>query len=291
MSLPDKFFTYPHRSYGMDHDRYDWSILPQRKQVTWPGGARVALWINVALEWFPLNFNGDPIHPPGEFAFPYPDLRGYTLRDFGNRVGVYRVMKALDRYRIPATAAVNAAVAARYPALMEKCLARNWELIGHGLDMNHPHYEGMPAGTEETLIAKSVQTLQKATGRKVRGWLSPAKSESWKTLDLIAAAGIEYVCDWGNDDMPYAMRTEAGPLVSMPHPLLLDDWAILIEGRHSEDEFCDQICAQFDVLYRESQQHGGRVMALSLRPWVIGQPFRIGALEKALSYIASHKDV
>ncbi len=279
--ISDDYLKYPRRRYGMDHDRYEWSVLPQRKKVVWPNGARVALWVVPALEWFPLDMKGQPFKPPGALQNAYPDLRHYTLRDYGNRVGIFRVMKALDRHGIRASVAVNAAVSLRYPMLLKEITSRNWEILGHGLDMDHLHFEGM-AG-EEDLIRRCLQALP-----KVRGWLSPAKSESSRTLDLLAAAGIEYVCDWVNDDMPYRMTNR---LCSMPHSADLDDWQILISNHHSEDEFRDQLVDQFDLLYDESATQGGRIMAISLHPWVIGQPYRIGALESALAHIMRHPGV
>src|SRR5687767_15834757 len=97
MALPSDYLRYPRRRYGMDHDRYSWSILPRRKQIEWPGGARIALWIVPALEWFPLDMTGKPFNPPGGMVTAHPDLRHYTLRDYGNRVGIYRLMEVLDR--------------------------------------------------------------------------------------------------------------------------------------------------------------------------------------------------
>ena len=265
----------------MDHDRYDWSMLPRREKVTWPNGARVALWVVPALEWFPLDMKGQPFKPPGALQTAYPDLRHYTLRDYGNRVGIFRIMKALDRYAIRASVAVNAAVAQRYPALVKEITSRNWEILGHGLDMDHLHYEGMP--DEKGVIEKSLSILG-----KVRGWLSPAKSESSKTLELLKEAGIDYVCDWVNDDMPYRMNNS---LYSMPHSADIDDYQILVNNHHDEDEFRDQLADQFDLLYGESATQGGRIMAISLHPWVLGQPYRIGALEGALAHIMRHPGV
>ena len=203
--ISDDYLKYPKRRYGMDHDRYDWSILSDRKPIQWPGGARIALWVTVSLQWFPLDQQGKPFKPLGSLQTAYPDLRHYTLRDYGNRVGIYRIMKALERHGIRASAPVNAAVAARYPSLVKEIAARGWELVGHGLDMDRLHYEGM--ADEAAAISRSLEILRKHG--KVRGWLSPAKSESHQTLDLLAGAGIEYVCDWVNDDMPYPMRARA----------------------------------------------------------------------------------
>lgn len=285
--ISDDYLKYPLRRYGMDHDRYDWSILPNRKKVSWPGGARIALWVTPALQWFPLDQKGQPFKPVGSLQTAYPDLRHYTLRDYGNRVGIYRIMKALDRHGIRASVPVNAAVAARHPSLMRECAARGWEIVAHGLDMDHLHYEGMK--DEKALIAKSLDILRQTS--PVRGWLSPAKSESRATLDLLAAEGIDYVCDWVNDDMPYAMRAAGKTLHSMPHSADIDDATILIAMHHDEDELRDQLIDHFDVLYEESAVQGGRIMHIPLHSWVIGHPYRIGTLETVLAHIMKHPGV
>ena len=291
MTLPPGYLDYPHRRYGMDHARYAWSPLPTRKQVRWPGDARIALWVIPALEWFPLDMAGKPFKPPGAMVTAYPDLRHYTLRDYGNRVGIWRVMQALERFGVRASVAVNAAVAARYPSLLAACATRGWEVIGHGRDMDHLHYEGLPVEQEQALIAESLSLLRRATGQKVRGWLSPAKSESRATLDLVAAEGIDYVCDWVNDDMPFGLSAGGRAIHAMPHPIDIDDYTILVNNHHSEDEFTRAVTDQFDLLYREAEHAGGRIMAISLHPWVIGQPYRIGALEAALAHITRHAGV
>ena len=171
--ISDDYLKYPKRRYGMDHDRYDWSELSKRKPIQWPGGARIALWVTVSLQWFPLDQQGKPFKPLGSLQTAYPDLRHYTLRDYGNRVGIYRIMKALERHAIRPSAPVNAAVAVRYPSLVREIASKGWELVGHGLDMDRLHYEGMP--DEAAAITRSLETLRKFGS--VRGWLSPAKSE------------------------------------------------------------------------------------------------------------------
>lgn len=291
MTLPADYLAYGHRRHGMDHERYDWSVLPRRAPVAWPNGAKVALWVIPALEWFPLDMDGKPFNPPGGLLTAYPDLRHYTLRDYGNRVGIFRVMDALAKYGVRASVAVNASVAVRHPTLLRACVEAGWEVIANGLDMAHVHYEGLPKDEELRRVSTVLRILRETSGQRVRGWLSPAKSESFATLDLVAEAGIEYVCDWVNDDMPYPIHTRAGTIHAMPHPIDIDDHTILVQNHHSEDEFRDAICDQFDALYREAAHLGGRIMALALRPWVIGQPYRIGALEEALAHITRRSGV
>ena len=279
--ISDDYLQYPKRRYGMDHERYEWSMLHERKPIQWPGGARIALWVTVSLQWFPLDQQGKPFKPLGALQTAYPDLRHYTLRDYGNRVGIFRIMKALDRHGIRASAPVNAAVAARYPSLLEELTTRKWEIVGHGLDMDRLHYEGMP--DEAGAIARSLDILKKHG--EVRGWLSPAKSESHQTLDLLAEAGIDYVCDWVNDDMPYALKAGGRTLHALPHSNDIDDATVLIGMHHDEDELRDQWLDQFEVLYDEAATQGGRIMVLPLHAWAMGHPYRIGTLETVLEHI------
>lgn len=291
MTLPEDYLRYPNRRHGMDQDRYEWSILFRRDPVTWPGGAKVALWVCPALEWFPLDMPNKPFRPPGGLERPYPDYRYYTHRDYGNRVGIFRIMKVLDKLGIKASATVNSAVAERYPFLLNEITRRGWEVIANGVDMAHLHYEGMPEAEEAAQIKQALTSLRELSGQPVTGWLSPGKSESHATLDLLAAEGVEYVCDWINDDMPYPLKTARGGLFSMPHSHEIDDRLILLQYHHSEQDFTEQVKDQFDTLYKEADKHGGRILSITLHPWVIGQPYRIKPLEEALSYIMGHDGV
>ena len=291
MTLPKEYLEYPKRGYGMDQDRYEWSILQKRKPVSWPGGARVALWVVPALEFFPLNQPAKPFKAPGGMVTPYPDLRHYTLRDYGNRVGIFRVMKVLDELGIKASVAINSKIAERYPLLIEEVSRRDWEIIAHGVDMGVLHHGGLDEAEERKLVRRSLKTLREASGQKITGWLSPAKSESANTLDLVAGEGIEYVCDWINDDMPYPLKTKHGPIHAMPHSHEIDDQTIMLQNHHSEDDFVAQVCDQFDVLYAESEREGGRIMALTIHPWMSGQPHRIQSLKRALAHIMGHDGV
>lgn len=291
MSLPDDYIKYPHRKYGIDNDRYDWSILPERKPVAWPNEARVALWVVPVLEYFPLDGPRDPFIPPGGMTTPYPDIRAYTSRDFGSRVGAFRVFQALDKHDIKASVAFNSRIAQRYPFLLKEVIRRDWEVMAHGVDMGKLHHGELDIETERSQVMESISVLRKMSGQPVRGWISPARSESLNTLDLVAAEGIEYVTDWVNDDMPYPMRTEQGELHSMPHTHEISDQHIILHMSNTEQEFTEQVCDHFDVLYREAATQGGRIMTLTIHPWCSGQPHRIKALEDALAHIMGHDGV
>jgi len=287
MALDAEHLRYPHRRYGMDHNRYAWSMLAKRPPVAFPHGKRIALWVNVSLQYFPLNSTGKPFKAPGSLTMPYPDLRHYTLRDYGNRVGIYRILKALERYNVTATFAVNAALAERVPYLMNVLTGTGAEILAHGWDMDTLHYGGM--SNEAELIDKTLTTLRGITKQPVTGWLSPARSESADTPDLLAARGIRYFCDWVNDDMPYAFNTAYGTLVAMPLSYELEDQFILMNNQHSEASYAEQVMDSFDALVAESLKdngaQGGRILSLSVHPWMLGQPHRTKYFERVLDYV------
>lgn len=291
MTMDKSYLEYPHRSYGMDHDRYEWSMLTDRKPVQWPDGKKLALWVNVGLQFYPLNQKGEPFKVPGGMTMPYPDLRHFSLRDYGNRVGIYRFFKAFDRFGIKPTIAMNTRLAERVPYLVDKIKERGDEVICHGYHMDALHYGGQDEAAEAELVKRSVEGLRELTGQAVRGWLSPAKNESPITPELLAANGIEYFCDWVNDDMPYAFRTDKGELTAMPLTTELEDRFILQNNLHSEDSYLEQVCDACDYLLNEAGEQGGRILALSIHPWMLGQPHRIAKLERALEYITSQQGV
>jgi len=286
MALDKSYFDYPHRSHGMDHDRYDWSMLADRKPVQWPDGKKLAVWVNVPLQFFPLNQKGEPFKVPGGMTMPYPDLRHFSLRQYGNRVGIFRFLKAFDRIGIKPTFAMNTRLAEVNPYLLKTIVDRGDEISCHGYDMDKIHWSGLGKEAENELVAKSVDGLRKLTGQDVKGWLSPAKNESPHTPDLLAANGIEYFSDWVNDDMPYQFRTDNGELTAMPLSTEIEDRFVINGNQHSEDSWVEQVCDAADFLLNESETQGGRILSLNIHPWLMGQPHRIGKLEKALEYIA-----
>lgn len=291
MTLDKRFLDYPHRGYGMDHERYDWSMLSERPPVQWPNQAKLALWVNVCLQFFPLNQQGKPFKVPGGMTMPYPDLRHYTLRDYGNRVGIYRFLKAFDQYGIKPTFAINTRLAERNPYLLDSIKERGDEIACHGLHMDALHYGGQDEQEERELVKTAVNGLRELSGQDVIGWLSPARSESQNTPDLLTEQGIAYFSDWVNDDMPYSFKTRHGELTAMPLSNELEDRFILMNNLHSEESYAEQICDACDYLLGEAETGGGRILTLNIHPWMLGQPHRIGKLEAVLDYVMDKKGV
>ena len=292
MSLDKSHLDYPMRRYGMDHERYTWSQLHERQPLQWPGGKATAVWVNVSLQFFPINQQGKPFAPPGGMTMPYPDLRHFSLRDYGNRVGVFRFLKAFKQFGIPASYAINARLAERYPALLNAVLESGGEILGHGWHMDAPHFGGQDIDDERELVANSLAVLRKLSGQPVSGWLSPGKSQSENTPELLAEQGIEYHCDWVNDDLPYTFNTEEGALVSLPLSTELEDRFVIQNNLHSEASWAEQVIDAADFLIAEAKASGGgRMLTLNLHPWLTGQPHRIGFVEQVLANLAARDEV
>ena len=267
----------------MDNERYAYWPLPERPPIRWPNGARIAFWIIPNVEHFRIDkgFQGQ--------SGPLPDVSGYAQRDYGARVGIWRFMDIFDRYGVRATVALNADVCRFEPQIVRAGMERNWEWMGHGIT-NSERLTGMAEAGERETIRATVQTIADFTGKAPRGWLGPGLGETFITPELLAEAGIEYVCDWTADDQPFPMRVERGRLISVPYAHELNDIPVFVNKHHTPEQFYRIICDQFDMLYAEGER-AGRVMAIALHPYLTGHPFRAKWLDRALDYVTRHKDV
>lgn len=288
MSLDPSYLEYPKRRQGYDHDLYAWSALPERTPIVWPGAKPLAVWCVVSLEWFPITPSDKPFRAPGHMQTAYPDYRHYTSREYGSRVGVYRLLDAFAKAGVKASFATNAAIAERYPELVADVTAAGHEIIGHSTDMNGTIASGLPEDDERALIAQSLDTLERVTGTRPTGWLSIARSQSFNTPRLLAQAGIAYCCDWVNDELPYAMTTPAGSLVNIPLNHELSDRQIITVQQHSADSYAQQILDAADWLTAEAEREGGgRMLPIHVTPYIMGLPYRIGAFERLLDNLSA----
>lgn len=278
MSLDPAYLVYPRRRHGYDHDLYAWSALHQRPPVHWPRGS-VAVWICVSLEWFPI-LPGGAFVAPGHMQTAYPDFRHYTARDYGNRVGAWRLLDALARTGARASFATNAAVAERYPDLVEAVLADGHELIAHSTDMNGTIDSSLNEEAERALIFEAMQRIETASGLRPTGWLSIARSQSFNTLDLLREAGLTYCCDWVNDEMPYRFTNG---LIDLPLNHELSDRTIIAVQQQSADTWAQSLEDAFDWLVAEAAASGSaRMLPIHVTPYIMGLPYRIAAFERLL---------
>ena len=281
------------RRPGMDHEHYEWSPINRRAALRWPDDARIALCVVVTLEkmeWEapPGNFT---VSLPGGIADrPFPDYARVSHREYGHRVGIFRVLDVLQKHGIQATVAMDAMTAEANPYLVEHCRQRGAEIIAHGISVSRMITGRMTEEDEEEYVHSSIEAVRTATGVPPQGWLGPEHGESERTPAILAAAGVSYVCDWVNDEQPYRMTTDQGELHALPLMLELDDINALWDRKVPIDRYARLLEDSFDGLY-EGSQESGLLMAFNLHPWLIGQPFRIGYLDQALGHMVGHEGV
>jgi allantoinase len=275
--------SYPNRHRGLDHDWFAHQPTHQRRPISWPGGQPVALWITVPIEFFPLDGSPHPVRPLGGLDRGYPDFWTYSARDYGLRVGIYRVMRVLDHLGLHATAIVNAAVASRYPRVVDEVSSRRWEIAAGGFDAGHVHHGGLSLEDERALVRDTRETLMNVSGHDVIGWHSPGHSQSANTLRLLAEHGFQYVMDWANDDLPYEIKTEAGSLYAMPLTYEWSDRLLLLQYNLTAEDYEEQVSSAFGRLQADAAKYNsGRILSLSISPWIFGYPHRIAVLERLL---------
>jgi peptidoglycan/xylan/chitin deacetylase (PgdA/CDA1 family) len=194
-------------------------------------------------------------------------------------------MEVMEKHRVRGTVALNGEIARYYPRIMQEVRRLRWELMGHGLT-NSAMLTGLGKDHETSVIARTRQMIEEQ-GERMRGWLGPGLTETWNTLDLLREHGVEYVCDWVNDDLPYRMNNG---LYAIPYSIELNDMPLFNMPSIDIEDFHRRICETFDVLYEEGGRNG-RVMGIALHPFLIGVPHRIRYLDKALSHIAAHDKV
>ncbi len=291
MSLDPSYLEYPRRGRGMDHEHYPYSSLFDRNPVEWPDGKKLMIWPVISLEYFPMVPNDDPFRAPGHMQTAYPDYRHYTAREYGTRIGIYRLLGAFEKVGAKVSVATNSLIAERYPQLVEDIVSAGHEIIAHSTDMNGTIASGMAESDEKALIEGSLASLQKATGIRPRGWLSIARSQSFNTAKLLADAGVEYMCDWANDELPYKFQTDAGAITNIPLNHELSDRQIINVQQHSVDSYAQQMRDAADWLLAETEQYGGRMLPMHLTPYIMGLPYRISSFEELVADFAKRKDI
>ena len=262
-------------------DRVPYSAIIDRPPLALPGGARMVIWTIVNVEeWdierpMPRSVLSPPMGQP-----LMPDLPNWAWHEYGMRVGFWRLLDCLKRFDIPVTLAINGSVCATYPRVASAALEAGWEFMGHGFNQRPMHQ----IEDELEVINQTIEAIRSFTGRVPRGWESPGLTETFDTIDHLAAAGIEYVADWVLDDQPVDIATKDGSVLSIPYTVETNDITMIALQQHESREIFERTKAQFDQLYQESAEIT-RIMAISLHPYITGAPHRIGQLETFLSYL------
>lgn len=267
------------------HGRYGFSALADRPAYDWPGGKRLAVCLCNNIEWFSFMTGLGSDHTvPGAAQ----TTRNYAWRDYGNRVGLWYLFDLLDELGLPASHNMNAAVLDNCPQVVGRIRARGDEVIGHGVT-NSERQDIMDEPTERAMINETTEAITRHFGEPPRGWLGPYIVQSDVTLDLLKEAGYSYMLDWPADDQPFWMTTRSGPMLSVPYSIELNDSPAQVFRHHTGREFEEMILDHFNEMLLQSRKYP-LVFTIVLHPFVIGQPFRLRALRRALDIILENRD-
>ncbi len=284
MSAVDTYDRLPHAT----------SMIASRPPLRWPNNARLAVAFVVSAEYYEMQPAPDAFIPPnvpGGFGrAPYPDFRAFSQREYGNRVGIFRVIQAFDQRNMVATAAIDESVATRYPYIVKQLAARKWEIAGHGFSLTRVISNQMPPDQERAYIASALHAVARVSGQRPKGWHSPEYGQSERTTRLLAELGVDYVLDWPNDEQPFLMHADDKPLISIAMALELDDVVSAWHRRLSMDRWRNAVRDAVDQLLADGAT-SARHLVLNLHPWLIGHPHRIGYLEEVLDDIRARHGV
>ena len=269
-----------------DHGRFGYRPITRRPDYRWPGGAGLAVYLGFNVEHFAFGEGlGAMIGP----ASPQPDVLNYSWREYGNRVGAWRCLDLFDQLALPTGALINTALYDHCPELVAALVARGDELIGHG-HSNAERQGDLAEDDERALLAQCRQRIAQASGQTPAGWLSPWISESRVTPDLLAETGYRYTLNWCHDDQPVRLRTRQGqPLWSVPYPQELNDIPMIVARQMDMADFAQMIVDQCDEMLEQSRTQP-LVMGIALHPYLVGQPYRLRHLRRALAHVAAARD-
>lgn len=264
------------------HNRYAYSALPHRPDYSWPDGRRLAVYIGLNLEHFSFGEGlGAQLAPSAE-----PDVLNYAWREYGNRIGAWRMLELFDQLSIPASVLINSSLYEHCPELVAGFRGRGDEIVGHGRT-NAERQGDLSEAEERRLIDETTEAVALHEGRKPAGWLGPWISESHVTPDLLSEAGYRYLLDWCADDQPIWMKTRSRPILAVPYPQELNDIPAIAVRRTGAADFADMIIDNFDEM-REQAAAQPLVMGIALHAYLVGQPFRIRHLRRALRHIVDN---
>ena len=268
-----------------DHGRYDYSAISRRPDYSWPGGRRLAVHICLNVEHFAF---GEGLGNDYAVPHPQPNSRSFGWRDYGNRVGAWRLLELADALDLPFALLVNTALYDYCPEMVAAWSARGDEIVGHGRT-NAERQADMSEAEERACINEAAEAIASHEGRRAEGWLGPYISQTERSPELLKAAGFRYMMDWPLDDQPVWFRTAEGPILSIPYSHDLNDSIECVSRRTPSQLFCENLIDQFDEMLEESERRP-LVMPIVLHSFIVGQPYRLRQLRRVFEHILKHRD-
>lgn len=267
------------------HGRYDYSAIPHRQDYSWPDGKRLAIHFSLNVEHFAF---GEGLGNDYAVPHPQPNSRSFAWRDYGNRVGAWRLLELAQQYDFPYALLVNTELYDYCPEMIRAFSERGDEIVAHGRT-NAERQVDMPFEEERACIREATETILKHEGKAPSGWLAPYISQTYHSPDLLKEAGYRYMMDWPLDDQPVWFRTEHGPILAIPYSHDLNDSIECVSRRTPSQVFCDNLIDQFDEMLEESRKRP-LVMSIVLHSFILGQPYRLRQFRRVIQHIMSKRD-
>jgi allantoinase len=267
------------------HGRYDYSPITRRPDYSWPGGKRLAVHFCLNIEHFAF---GEGLGNDYAAPAPQPAVRSFAWRDYGNRVGAWRLLELAQAYELPLGILANTEVYDYCPELLQAFSERGDEIVGHGRT-NAERQDNMKYEEERQCIFEATASIEKHAGKKPSGWLGPYLAQTYDTLELLKEAGYHYMMDWSLDDQPVWFRTKLGPILSIPYAHDLNDTLECVTRRTPSQLFCENLIDQFDEMLEESVRRP-LVMPIVLHSYILGQPYRLRQFRKVVEHIFEHRE-
>lgn len=271
----------------LPNDRLDYSAIVNRKPLKLPHDARMVVWtITNVEEWDPTQAMPRTVLTPPAGGSPMPDIPNWCWHEYGNRVGFWRLLQIYDEFKIPGVMNINGTAALAFPDIVKACVERKWEFLGHG----HTQKNMQKVANEREDIRACAAAIQKASGKRPRGWLGPGLTETWETPDILSEEGYDYVADWVLDDQPVWLKTRGKPILSVPYTQENNDVAMMLIQHHKASEYYERAIDQFEQIHKDAKG-SARCMALSVHPYLMGAAHRVKYFRKIFEKIRKKKDV
>lgn len=267
------------------HNRFPYSPINARPAINWPGNKKLAVYFAVCIEHFSYGTGLGLPYSPG---LSQPNTYNWAWREYGNRVGGYRLIELFDEFKLPMSVLLNTECYDHCPELVAAHRARGDEFVAHGRT-NSEHQNGMTEEAERTLIKEATAAIVKHEGKAPQGWMSPGAHPSANTEDLLSQQGYSYTMDWPMDDQPVWMKTKSGPLMAMPYPHEVNDVPMVVLHDGTSSAFADMVIDNFDEMLRQSRSQS-LVYGVTIHTFIVGQPFRIKHFRRALEHMNKHRD-
>jgi peptidoglycan/xylan/chitin deacetylase (PgdA/CDA1 family) len=265
---------------------FPYAGIHDRPKLEWPEGKRLAVYTALCVEHFSYGSGGLGLaYSPG---LGQPNNYNWGWREYGNRVGGWRLIDLFDEHRLPLTVLLNTACYDHCPALVAAFRARGAEIVAHGRT-NSEHANGMDMEQERAVIVEATEAIRRYEGAAPAGWMSPGADPSVNTEALLAKAGYRYTLDWPIDNQPVWMRTKGGPLLSIPYPHDVNDVPMVVMHNGTANAFADMAIDNFDEILRQSSKQS-LAYGITIHTFITGQPFRIKQFRRVLEHMTRFRD-